>query len=207
MKLVLVDNYDSFTYNILHLFAAQPDVEVMVMRNDDKKINTLLELADVDGIIIGPGPGDPTNDKYFGSNNALIKNATVPILGICLGFQGIATLYGAKLVQSMHPKHGKTSKIVHSENKLFTGCPKTFSVMRYHSLIIDMNEGLPSDIQILSEVSHDDQSYVQNAREVMAIKIKDTQLYGIQFHPESFASEYGAQIAKNFIAIAKECKR
>ena len=206
MKILLIDNYDSFTYNIVHLFAALPDVEVVVVRNDDDKLAAMMEQQSFDGIIIGPGPGDPTDPYYFGNNINIIRTTKLPLLGICLGFQGMATVYGASLKKATEPKHGKTSVFTHSKDSIFFFCPDEFNIMRYHSLMIDANQNIPNNIEIIGEVSHNDQSFSENGREIMALKIKNKPHYGVQFHPESFASEYGAQIAQNFINIIKKSK-
>lgn len=205
MKILLIDNYDSFTYNIVHLFASLPDVEVTVMRNDDKKLDSAVATT-FDGVIIGPGPGDPSDGSYFGKNAEIILKSDKPLLGICLGFQGLAILHGAKLKKAKQPKHGKTSIFIHNDDELFIDCPDEFKVMRYHSLMIDAEQSIPKSIQIIGEVSLEDRSVDENGREIMALRIKDKPQYGVQFHPESFASEYGSQIAQNFIEIIKENK-
>jgi anthranilate synthase/aminodeoxychorismate synthase-like glutamine amidotransferase len=206
MKILLIDNYDSFTYNIVHLFAALSDVEVVVIRNDNEKLELMADAEDFDGIIIGPGPGDPTDPEYFGKNADIIRTTQLPLLGICLGFQGMATVYGASLKKAAEPKHGKTSIFSHSKDLIFSDCPDEFNIMRYHSLMIDADHNIPDNIEIIGEVSHADPSFSENGREIMALKIKDKAHYGVQFHPESFASEYGTQIAQNFIEIIKESK-
>ncbi len=204
MKILLIDNYDSFTYNILHLFAVIDGVEVTVLRNDDEKLSAEFANQNFDGVIIGPGPGDPTDPHYFGVNSDIIKSTKLPLLGICLGFQGLAVEHGAVLKKAIEPKHGKTSRLIHTDNELFDDCAEQFAVMRYHSLMIDATQDLPKSIEIIGEVVPSEQSVLENDREIMAIKISGKPQYGVQFHPESFATEYGTQLAKNFVNIMKE---
>jgi anthranilate synthase component II len=209
MKLLLIDNYDSFTYNLLHLFSQIDDVEVVVARNDMVRMDD-IENKKYEGVIIGPGPGSPISEEYFGNNMKIIKvhgGQGLPILGVCLGFQGIAIAYGGSLKQAKLPQHGKTSKItIHDNNDLLKDIPQKTEVMRYHSLMIDTEKPFPDDLFITAEV--DEQTYTvrANGREIMAIKHKILPVYGVQFHPESFATEMGDKIAKNFVEIVKALK-
>lgn len=204
MQLLLVDNYDSFTYNVLHLFGALPDVSVTVRRNDDEFLSS---LGSFDGYIIGPGPGSPEDTAYFGACRQLIQRAERPLLGICLGFQGLAVEYGAKLIPANQPMHGKTSHIaVTKPHRLLTRLTDQFEAMRYHSLMIDTQSGLPSELEVLAEVDHTAASVSYNGREIMAITHHERPLYGVQFHPESFATTSGQQLAQNFVDIVRNFK-
>lgn len=204
MKLLLIDNYDSFTYNLLHLFSQINDAEVVVARNDMVKLNDIKNKK-YDGVIIGPGPGSPANGEYFGNNMKIIKvygGQGLPILGVCLGFQGIALAYGGSLKQAKLPQHGKTSKItIHDDGDLLKNIPQQTEVMRYHSLMIDCKKPFPGDLLITAEVDEKTDTVIANGREIMAIKHKSLPIYGVQFHPESFATELGDRIAKNFVDI------
>lgn len=204
MRLLLIDNYDSFTYNLEHLFGALPEVTVEVVRNDDDFIPK-LESGNYDGVIISPGPGTPLDENYFGKNNEVIKDfgtKGLPVLGICLGFQGIAAAFGASLKEASLPQHGKTSKIkIIAENPILKGIPDGVEVMRYHSLMIDMNEPFPDELEVFAETDPSSMTVEKNGREIMGISHKKYPIYGIQFHPESYATELGNIIAANFIDI------
>lgn len=200
MKLLLVDNYDSFTYNIVHLFANLTDVEVVVRRNDEP---FLADYQEYDGYIIGPGPGSPDDINYFGNCSELLRIADKPLLGICLGFQGLAVEMGAHLKKAEKPMHGKTSKLAVTIPAALLEQVKTGDeVMRYHSLMIDASQELPKDLVVCAEVIGGSDSS-QNGREIMAISHATRPLYGVQFHPESFATICGKTIAQNFVNIVR----
>lgn len=210
VKLLIIDNYDSFTYNLEHLFGALDDVSVEVVRNDDDFIPE-LERGTYDGAIISPGPGTPLDADYFGKNTEVINRfgrAGLPVLGICLGFQGIAAAFGASLKEAPLPQHGKTSKLrIIKENPILAGVPDGIDVMRYHSLMIDTDKPFPDDIDIFAETDPDAPSAAKNGREIMGIAHKNYPIYGLQFHPESYATELGALIAGNFVNIVKGTNR
>lgn len=209
MKLLIIDNYDSFTYNLEHLFGQMTDVEVDVVRNNDEFLPTLEEKR-YDGVIISPGPGTPLDEEYFGKNREVIERfgkAGLPILGICLGFQGIAAVFGAALKEAALPQHGKTSELkMLQNNPLMKNIPDKINVMRYHSLMIDMEKPFPDEIEIFAEVDQASPTVAQNGREIMGIVHKQYPIYGLQFHPESFATELGSIIAGNFVDIIKQAK-
>ncbi len=209
MKILIIDNCDSFTYNLLHLFAQIDGVEVEVVRNDEDFLSKLAS-GNFDGVIISPGPGDPTNEHYFGKNMEVIKDyglKGLPILGVCLGFQGIAVYFGASLKKAKAPMHGKTSKLEIIENdQLLQGLDNGTEVMRYHSLMIDTDKDLPEEIIFTAETDKSEQSVKQNGREIMALRHRSLPLYGVQFHPESFASEMGDKLANNFVNIIRSEK-
>lgn len=207
IRLLIIDNYDSFTYNLLHLFAQISDVEVEVARNDAVPINK-IEKGGYSGIIISPGPGDPTDKEYFGQNSIVIEKygtKGLPILGVCLGFQGIATTFGASLKQAKVPQHGKTSKLeVIEAEGMFRDIPIGTEVMRYHSLMIDTQKGMSEDLIITAEVDPASATVQQNGREIMGIRHKKYPIHGVQFHPESFATDLGDKLAENFVKIVKD---
>jgi anthranilate synthase component 2 len=209
MKILLIDNYDSFTYNLLHLFAQIGGVEVEVVRNDENFLDRLA-TGEFDGVIIGPGPGDPTDEHYFGNNMKVIKDhglRGLPVLGVCLGFQGIAAYFGAKLKKADSPMHGKTSKLKILENDdLLKGLDSGLEVMRYHSLMIDTGNPLPDEIVFTAEVNRSEDSVKLNGIEMMALRHQALPVYGVQFHPESFASELGDTLAVNFVNVIKHAK-
>lgn len=209
MKILLIDNYDSFTYNLLHLFAGINGVEVEVVRNDEDFLSGLDE-GKFDGVIISPGPGDPRDEHYFGKNMKVIKEyglKGLPILGVCLGFQGIAAHFGASLKKAKSPMHGKTSKlkILNSDN-LLQGLESGIEVMRYHSLMVDTDIPLPDELIFTAEVDRGEDSVELNGIEMMALRHQALPIYGVQFHPESFASEMGDILASNFVNIIKSAK-
>ena len=209
ISLLIIDNYDSFTYNLLHLFAKIDGVSVEVVRNDEDFLDR-LSRDDFDGVIISPGPGDPTDEHYFGKNMKVIEDFGMnglPILGVCLGFQGIAAYFGASLKRAEVPMHGKTSKLtILEEDNLLSGLKSGMQVMRYHSLMINTDKFLPDDIVLTAETDSSEHSVASNGREIMSLRHKDKPIYGVQFHPESFASEMGDKLANNFVNIIKQNK-
>lgn len=187
MKVLIVDNYDSFTYNLFHSVQAC-NVEVDVVRNDQLDFDSIQTY---DKLILSPGPGLPSETKNmfrlfekFGQ--------TKPILGVCLGMQGMAEYFGARLENQKIVKHGVQEQIfVRSESKLFNGIPKSFSAGLYHSWKVDSNS-LPTEFI--------GTSFSEN-EVLMSIEHKKIPLYGVQFHPESILTEYGNQIILNFLNL------
>lgn len=188
MKILVIDNYDSFTFNLVQLVGKFTS-DIVVKRND--KIN-LDEIRDLnpDKIIISPGPGRPEDSnisidaiKEFGKDT--------PILGVCLGHQGIGICFGAKIINAPVLMHGKTSPVVHDNKTIFKGIPQDFSAGRYHSLIID-EESLNGELEITSR-THDDL--------IMGIRHKTFPLEGIQFHPESILTSEGENVIKNWLEL------
>jgi anthranilate synthase component II len=198
MKILIIDNYDSFTYNLYHLVGAclikthTSEFTLDVVRNDQI---TLQKASEYDKIIISPGPGSPDNDEYFGICGKVILELgkTIPILGVCLGMQGIGYFFGAKVIKAPTPKHGKISKIITNGDSIFANIPKEFEVMRYHSLIVD-KDSIPKDLQILATTNDEDSL-------VMGLKHRYYPIFGVQFHPESIKTNYGKQLITNFINI------
>ena len=191
--LVLIDNYDSFTYNLVHYFK-EIGQEVKVYRNDQKKVKEILDLKP-NFIVISPGPSKPTNAGIcIDLVKEIVKNKKkIPILGVCLGHQVIAEAFGGKVIQSGKPIHGKVSKIFHKNSKLFSKISNPFNATRYHSLIIDKQE-LPSCLNITA--STEDGT-------IMAVEHKNLYIFGVQFHPESISTDSGHQLLKNFLKTKK----
>ena len=186
---LLIDNYDSFTYNLWH-FLGQLGADVRVVRNDKITAKEVLEL-EPEGIIISPGPCDP--DKAGISLEVIeIAPKNLPIFGVCLGHQCIGRAFGSKIIRSTAPIHGKISAIKHKNAEIFYGIPTTFSATRYHSLIVD-KESLPTNLKITAE-THDGI--------IMALSHTSRPIHGVQFHPESIASEYGYTLLSNFLVIS-----
>lgn len=198
MKVLIIDNYDSFTYNLYQYAGELLDERgeaftLDVERNDGI---TIREIAgrNYDRIIISPGPGDPTDPAYFGVCSEVLLGPAkeLPVLGVCLGMQGMAAAYGGKVVRAKQPMHGKTSLIRHDARGVFHGLPEGLSVMRYHSLIVE-RASLPDCFEETS-VSLD-------TDELMGIRHREYRhLEGIQFHPESFATEGGLEMLRNFLS-------
>ena len=192
--LLLIDNFDSFTYNIVHAVQEQ-DIEVLVKRNNKLTVRECLEI-NPDFLLIGPGPGTPKNS---GISPALIKEymGKIPVFGICLGMQLIAEMFGGKVIQSTRgPMHGKTSKIYHVNSKAFSNLPQGFTATRYHSLIVD-RATLPSCLEVTAETEEG---------QIMGLAHKDYAIEGVQFHPESVISECGFLIFNNFLHTFTEIR-
>lgn len=196
MNIVIIDNYDSFTYNLYQyvgeiLMRQHKQFVIDVIRNDELTRKE-IEEKQYDRIIISPGPGDPSDKAYFGVCAEAITDLgkTIPVLGVCLGMQGIAYYFGGKVIQAKLPKHGKTSAIVHDSKGVFANLPQDLEVMRYHSLIADKN-ALPESL-LITATSKD-------SGEIMGIRHRHFPIEGIQFHPESFATEAGKRMLENFL--------
>lgn len=182
--MILIDNYDSFTYNIVQ-YLQELGVEPKVFENDKISVEELLQM-DFDSIIISPGAGNPNT---AGVSMDVIKNfyQTKKILGICLGHQCIAQFFGGKIVKSQNPTHGKTSRIYFDENsKLFKGLPQGFEVTRYHSL-----EVKDTNLKITARTKDGT---------IMVLEHETFPIYGVQFHPEAILTQYGHELLKNFLS-------
>jgi len=190
MKVLIIDNYDSFVYNLVQYIGEQ-GAEVVVYRNDQITLKQATELKP-DRIVISPGPGNPQDEKFFGVCKVILLNLspTIPTLGVCLGHQGIISVYGGKVVYAKKLMHGKTCPIQHCEKNLFRGVPNPFSATRYHSLAGERGS-LPDCLQITAEAIDDG--------EIMGIRHKKYPIYGVQFHPESILCKEGKLIIKNFL--------
>ncbi|MFL0249226.1 anthranilate synthase component II [Clostridium neuense] len=184
--ILMIDNYDSFTYN-LYQYVGEIYKDIKVVRNDEITIQDIKEM-DLEGIIISPGPGTPNNAGI--SVDAVRSFAgEVPMLGICLGHQAIAEAFGGKIVGADEIMHGKTSIVKHNGKGLFEGVKNPLKVMRYHSLIADKEE-LPESLKITAKTEDG---------VIMGIKHVDYKVYGLQFHPESYFTEGGRKIIENFL--------
>lgn len=186
----MIDNYDSFTYNLVQYFNILGQ-NVEVVKNDEIKPEDIKDM-DIDAIVISPGPCSP---KEAGISVDVIKmyKDKYPILGVCLGHQSIGYAFGANIVKAKRLMHGKTSMISHDNEGLYKGLPNPFKAVRYHSLVID--KSTLSDEFIVDAVAEDG--------DIMGIRHKALPIFGVQFHPESIVSEYGFDILKNFLQEAK----
>ncbi len=185
---LLIDNYDSFTYNLWH-YLGELGAEVVVKRNDALTVEAALALRP-QGIVISPGPSDP---DHAGICLDLVRKAGhVPILGVCLGHQAIGQAFGGRVVRAPVPMHGKVSQIRHDGSGVFAGLPDPLAATRYHSLIV-ARDSLPNSLAITAE--SDDGL-------VMGIEHHERPLHGVQFHPESIASEHGHALLANFLRLA-----
>ena len=191
--ILLIDNYDSFTYNLLH-YLGELGADVVVRRNDALTAAEALALKP-EGIVISPGPCDP--DRAGICLDLIRQNAgLIPMLGVCLGHQSIGQAYGGKIVRAPYPMHGKVSAITHVGRGLFAGIPSPFKATRYHSLTV-AREGLPDCLEITAE---SDDGVIQG------LSHKTLPVHGVQFHPESIHSEHGHGILRNFLGLARTRK-
>ena len=190
--LVLIDNYDSFTYNLVH-FLGELGAACQVVRNDKIAVAEVLKLAPK-AIVLSPGPCTPNE---AGICLELIEKAgpKIPILGVCLGHQAIGQVYGGKVIRAPVLMHGKLSKITHKGKGIFKGLPKSFEATRYHSLIVERSS-LPDCLAVTAETTQDGQ------RLIMGLQHKTHPVHGVQFHPESIASEHGHALLANFLELA-----
>ena len=187
-KIILIDNYDSFTFNLYH-YLSSLKVHVDVIRNDKITSKEILKRR-YNKIVISPGPGNPDQS---GNCLKIVKSLykRIPILGVCLGHQIIGQVFGSKIIQARKLMHGKTSKITTKKNGILKNLPKTFEATRYHSLIID-KKSLSSDLEITAETKDG---------LIMGVQHKKYDVHGVQFHPESIKTKLGIKILKNFIRI------
>jgi para-aminobenzoate synthetase component 2 len=190
-RLVILDNYDSFAYNIHQLLGELTGSAAKVYRNDRVTLEQLL-ADDPTHLFISPGPGTPEDPAYFGVCSEAIRALAprVPILGVCLGHQGIGAVFGAKVVRAPQVMHGKISEILHHERGLFAGLPSPLSVMRYHSLILD-EATLPPELEVTSRTRDG---------LCMSIEHRSLRVAGVQFHPESIGTEHGLALVRNFLS-------
>jgi len=193
--LFVLDNYDSFTYNLVQRFGEiDPSLEIRVARNDQISLDELESLKP-DRIVISPGPCTPAE---AGLSKEVIARfgPRIPLLGVCLGHQCIAEVFGAKVVRADRLMHGKTSLIHHDQTGVFTSLPEPFEATRYHSLIVPVDT-LTEEL-IATAFTRD----IDHAEEVMGLRHRDFPIYGVQFHPESFLSPAGVDLLKNFLSLS-----
>jgi para-aminobenzoate synthetase len=195
LKTLVVDNYDSFTYNLVHLLAETNQAEPLVVRNDELRWASLAEL-EFDNIVISPGPGRPDRLTDFGVSADVIRRAKVPILGVCLGHQGVATVHGGGIAGSPSPMHGRVSMVHHSDDELFANIPSPFKAVRYHSLCVV--RPLPEP---LIETAWTEDGVL------MGLRHRHLPVWGVQFHPESILTEYGRQLIVNFRELTHRRRR
>ncbi|WP_417766053.1 anthranilate synthase component II [Spongiibacter tropicus] len=217
MKVLIIDNYDSFTYNLYQYIGeiltseknrgAVDDFSIVVKRNDELSLAQIRDMQ-ADRIIVSPGPGSPDDEHYFGVCAQVIAELgkTTPLLGVCLGMQGIVHVFGGKVVKAPLPMHGKISPISHNRQGMFANIPDQLEVMRYHSLMAEA-ESFPECLQLTALVGDfparefDNLSRIRQGGdfEIMGIQHRDYPIFGIQFHPESFATEGGKELIRNFL--------
>ena len=186
MKVLLIDNYDSFTYNLFH-YISKFKIKVDVKRNDKVDSKTIIKKK-YNKIVISPGPG---NTDQAGNCLKIVKDVykNIPILGVCLGHQIIAQVFGGKIIQAKNLMHGKVSKIKHKKEGLFTNIANNFKATRYHSLIVDRKR-FPKKLIITAETKN---------KTIMGLMHKDYDIHGFQFHPESISTRVGMKLIENFI--------
>ncbi len=223
MHVYIIDNYDSFTYNLYQLIgecllaakrqSSINDFQITVQRNDAVTLQDIA-TAQPDCLILSPGPGHPANTTDFALGLEILRtlSITIPTLGVCLGMQGIAHAFGGQVIPATVPMHGKQSQLIHHQQRLFTQLPIPLEVMRYHSLCVSPTT-LPGVLQIdaLTRKGPDDTltfaerlSLLNTEDEIMAISHKHYPIYGVQYHPESFASEGGKDLIQQFLAFSQQ---
>ncbi|HZV73093.1 MAG TPA: aminodeoxychorismate synthase component I [Conexibacter sp.] len=189
MKTLLIDNYDSFTYNLFQLLAEANGDEPIVVRNDEASWEELAQL-EFDNVVVSPGPGRPEREEDFGVCARAITEAEVPLLGVCLGHQGLSWVSGAQVVHAPEVMHGRLSAVLHEQSPLFAGIPREFQAVRYHSLCV--RQPLPAELEPIAWTSDG---------VLMAVAHRTRPRWGVQFHPESISTEYGRRLLANFGAL------
>jgi anthranilate synthase component 2 len=189
--IAVIDNYDSFTYNLVQ-YLGTLGADLRVWRNDAITVDALL-AEPVAGLVISPGPGEPRDAGI--SEEAIRRFAgTVPVLGVCLGHQGLGEVYGGRVVRAPRLMHGKTSPILHKGRGLFAGLDNPFEATRYHSLIVE-RESLPDVLEIVAWTPEG---------EIMGLKHKEHETWGVQFHPESVLTRQGLRLVENFLTLCRQ---
>jgi para-aminobenzoate synthetase len=190
VRALVIDNYDSFTHNLVQCLAHITGVEPTVVANDDARWRAEY-LAGFDCVVLSPGPGRPDRTADFGICRGILEAAQVPLLGVCLGHQGICYAFGGSVIPAPEPMHGRLSLVRHDSDELFTGIPSPFRAVRYHSLMV---ADLPSDLRVIATT--DDEI-------PMALRHRARPLWGVQFHPESICTEHGQRLLANFVSLAE----
>lgn len=196
MKILVIDNYDSFVYNIAQILG-ELGAEPIVVRNNQITLED-IKAMNPDGIVISPGPGHPADRRYFGVCTDVITELgpKTPVLGVCLGHQGIVHAFGGKVINAKKVRHGKTSSIQFTaEDRLFESVANPFKATRYHSLVADQNE-IPGCLEVTARALDDG--------EIMGIRHKKYPIEGVQFHPESVLTSEGRRILSNFLSMVKK---
>jgi anthranilate synthase component 2 len=191
--LLLIDNYDSFTYNLFH-YLGQLGAEVLVKRNDEISVSDVLAMGP-EAVVLSPGPCTP-NEAGICLELVAKAGAKLPMLGVCLGHQAIGQVYGGRIVRAPKPMHGKLSRVHHTGRSVFRGLNNDFLATRYHSLTI-APDSMPSDLEITAS---------SDEGVIMGVMHKSHPVHGVQFHPESIASENGHALLANFLRIAREAR-
>jgi anthranilate synthase/phosphoribosyltransferase len=186
--LVLIDNYDSFTYNLVQYFG-ELGADIRVFRNDQVTMNQLISL-NPSHLVISPGPGEPIKDDGISADAIKHFDGKIPVLGVCLGHQCLSAVFGGKVDRAQRLMHGKTSKVTHNGQGIFKGIPSPFEAMRYHSLVV--YDPIPAELEVTA---------ITPEEEIMGLKHREHHTYGVQFHPESILTEHGKQILKNFLDL------
>ena len=190
--LLMIDNYDSFTFNLVQYLQAL-GAEVEVVRNDAMSVDGIAELAP-ERIVISPGPCTP-NEAGVSLEVIRRMGASTPILGVCLGHQSIGQAYGGTVVRAGNIMHGKTSRIRHEGRGVFAGLPDAYEATRYHSLVVERGS-LPAELEITAWTENEDGSF----EEIMGLRHREHPVEGVQFHPESILTEHGHALLKNFLS-------
>ncbi len=188
---ILIDNYDSFTYNLYH-YLMELGADVHVYRNDELTVAEIIAKKP-EGIILSPGPCTP-NEAGICLDLIDAVKGKIPVLGVCLGFQSIGQIFGGKVIRAPYVMHGKTSEILHEGKSVFKDLPQSFNATRYHSLIVE-RASLPDCLEITAETEDGI---------IMGLAHKEFDIHGVQFHPESIASESGHDLLNNFIKLCKK---
>ena len=186
--LVVIDNYDSFTYNLVQCFG-ELGAHVRVFRNDEVGLQDLIEL-NPSSLVVSPGPGQPMQDGGISADAISYFTGKIPVLGVCLGHQCLGAVYGGRVDRAPRLMHGKTSPVSHNGQDIFKGIPSPFEAMRYHSLVVC--EPVPSALQVTARTADG---------EVMGLKHRDHPTFGVQFHPESILTVHGKELLKNFLEL------
>jgi anthranilate synthase component II len=195
LKILIIDNYDSFVYNLAQILG-ELRVEPRVIRNDKITLKSIQRM-DPDAVVISPGPGHPADRKYFGVCSDIITHfsSKIPILGVCLGHQGIVEAFGGRVTNAKIVRHGKTSYIKYNSDRLFEDISNPFKATRYHSLVADSTT-IPNCLEVTAWALDDG--------EIMGIRHRQYLVEGVQFHPESVLTKEGKNILLNFISIARK---
>lgn len=188
--LLLIDNYDSFTYNLVH-YLGELGANVVVKRNDALEVNEAMAMG-ADAIMLSPGPCDPAQAGICLELTRAAAAAQVPLMGVCLGHQAIGEMFGGRVVRCDEIVHGKMGQMIHDGTGVFEDLPSPFAATRYHSLIVE-RETLPDCLTVNAELKDGT---------IMGLRHKDLPIHGVQFHPESIASEHGHKLLQNFLEIA-----
>jgi anthranilate synthase component II len=191
-RVIVVDHHDSYTHNLVHLVAMVTGVLPEVVQHDATTAGHVLSF---DHVVLSPGPGHPADPADFSVGREVLLAGTVPVLGVCLGMQGLVTTYGG-LVERVQPAHGDVASVRHDGQGLFAGLPSPYAAVRYHSLAATR---VPDDLVVTATCSDERRGEV-----VMGVRHRSLPLHGVQFHPESVLSEHGARLVANFLALDRE---